>query len=1500
MSNTVDNRVVQMGFDNKGFESGVQQTVKSISTLKDGLNFEGSIKNLQNLDRAGRDFNLDNISSNVDKISNRFSVFGVVAFTVIQNITNSLINFGTNLAKTVLGINAMTQGMGGYETKINAVKTVMSATGEDLDTVMKSISDLNKYSDRTVYSFEDMTANISKFTNAGLSSKDAATAIQGISNVAAQSGANTNEAARAMYNFGQALSQGSVRLMDWKSIENANMATVEFKTQLLETAVALGTVKKEADGTYTTMAKKTPLTATKNFNDSLAQQWLTTDVLIKTLGDYASQETEIGKRANASATQLKTYTQLMDNMADALKTGWIKSFELILGNLDQATELFTYLGDTIGGVLQSSSDARNKVLQEWSDLGGRYVLFAALKNGIEDVRLVLLALTGAFKNVFPPITGKTIFNISIALSALAVKLRPTLVTVGKLSRIFTGLFAALDIVRMAIFSVLGLFGDLLGILVKKIPGGGILEFLADIGDYIVQLRQGIIVNNTFSKAMERVKTFLIAAKDSIVEFVNVMRAKFEEAKKKVEEIKASFAELFSKVDTSGLRSLFKGINIDLSGLKKTSEGAQGTLDKLKETISKIAPTVKSIGARIVTFVTGVANTIAGWISRVDWGKIFKGFTAGLFTTILLGITKLVSSVNKLLGGGSWTKIISGLVDALSTNFTKIFKSLGSGLSASLLISFKKFISGASKAISSDKGIFGSIAGTLNNVRSSLEAWQQNLKSKTLINLAVAVGILAASLLVLSNIDQNKLLVSMGAITGLFVDLTGAMAIYSKSVGSTGGVGGAVSLVAFTLGILVLAGAVSKLGQLDQKALTQGVIAISTLSLNIIVVSKLLSSNNKSILKGAGNLILFAVAMMGFAVAIRMIGSVKPEELTRGLIGLGAILGELVIFLKLADLDKMGAIKSVGLVLLAGSLMLMAIAIGKFGKMDVGALQQGLIVIGSVLAELALFSKMSGSGANLLATSVGIAVLGGAMLIFVDVIKQLGNLDLGVIEKGLGAMSATLLVLAVALNAMTGTLMGSAALLVAAAALVILMVPIKALGAMDLAQVGTALLVLAGVFLVLGIAGYALAPVVPVLFALGGALLLFGTAAALTGVGLLAFSAGLTAIALSGAGAAMAITAIIMSIVSLLPIVVGALIKALVQFAQGLTASTPVFGKAISGFVSQFLDIIIETTPKILKAFGVILDGLIQVVTNDVPSIVEALLTLLVTLIQTIADKVPDFIQSGMDILLGFLKGILDNIEEIATTAIAIVTKFIDTVASKLPDIIDSGFNLIVQFINGLADGVEKNGPELQAAIGNLTSAIIEGFTNGILAGTGSVISAISKLAGAAVGALKTLLGIASPSKVFTKLGEFSSMGFVKGLLALGNQVVAATKSVGKKAIDGMSSAISSIRDSLETDLDMNPTIRPVVDMSDVISSGKILDDALGQKYVNLSPAVQAASSVAGGFYTGVNPNSENVPSTGNNISLIQNNYSPKALSAIDIYRQTKTQLLTLKGLVNPS
>ena len=390
---SVDERIVQMQFNNSEFESKVAQTLESLTKLRENTKMEDAGKGLENLAKGVKQVDVQSLAAGIDALNNKFSAFGIIGQQVLRNLTDAAMNLGNTFANMVLS--GPSGGMQTYESFTQATKQLMNSAKDinglpvTLDAVNKALDKMNDYSDKTIYSFNDMTANIGKFTNAGVNLDDAVTAIMGISNVAASAGASTQNAAAAMYNFGQALGSGVVKNQDWRSIVNANMASVDFKNNLIKTAEALGTVKKIGDKyistTYTgKKATEEAFDANSKFNESLSQSWMTSEVLIETLRDYASETSEVGKKAYQAATEVNTFSQMMSVFAESQKTSWSKVWRYIFGDYEESKQMWTGVLNSLNKVTAKFFDnltgEENGIIRAWHDRGGRDDLIEAFKN----------------------------------------------------------------------------------------------------------------------------------------------------------------------------------------------------------------------------------------------------------------------------------------------------------------------------------------------------------------------------------------------------------------------------------------------------------------------------------------------------------------------------------------------------------------------------------------------------------------------------------------------------------------------------------------------------------------------------------------------------------------------------------------------------------------------------------------------------------------------------------------------------------------------------------------------------------------------------------------------------------------------------------------------------------------------------------------------------------------------------------------------------------------
>lgn len=403
---TIDDKVVKMSFDNKQFEAGVSESLKTIGKLKEALNFdevEGSLKNIEN---AFNNLNLSGLADSVDFIASRFEPLGKIADVALSRIADKALDAGKKITDAFFGFSDMSAGQGKYETQTKAVQTITNATGKSVDEVEKVLAKLQKYTDETSYDFAEMVNSIGKFTSVGVELERAERAMEGIASEAAKSGAGKAEANRAMYNFAQALSAGYVKLIDWKSIENANMATKEFKETLIETAIEEGVLERKGQGVGTMLKQtskgiKETNVDYRSFNETLSEEWLTSDVLIKTLEKYADTTTKFGQDAYRAAQEALTWSDALGAVQDAVSSGWMDSFKYMFGNLDEARVLWTDIANALVEYVDIFASWRNEILKSWHEMGGYNDLIEAASNLWQTFMNIVKGVGDALTNVFP-------------------------------------------------------------------------------------------------------------------------------------------------------------------------------------------------------------------------------------------------------------------------------------------------------------------------------------------------------------------------------------------------------------------------------------------------------------------------------------------------------------------------------------------------------------------------------------------------------------------------------------------------------------------------------------------------------------------------------------------------------------------------------------------------------------------------------------------------------------------------------------------------------------------------------------------------------------------------------------------------------------------------------------------------------------------------------------------------------------------------------------------
>lgn len=1336
MSSSIDERIVQMRFDNKQFESGVQTSIKSLNELQDGLKLDKSAQSLQNLNKVGKTFSLAGIAEGVETIAGRFTNLGIIGMSVLQNLTNTALNAGKRMI-SALTIDPIKSGLSEYETKINAIQTILTNTsskGTTLDEVTAALNELNEYADQTIYNFAEMTRNVGTFTAAGIDLNTATTAIKGIANLAAGSGSTSQQASTAMYQLSQALAAGSVKLQDWNSVVNAGMGGELFQNALKKTAKELGIVVDESIP----------------FRESLKDGWITAEVLTKTLNKFAEDEALV-----KAATQVKTFTQLFDTMKESVQSGWAISWENIIGDKDEATALLTSINDAFGEIVGKSSDARNEMLLFWKTNGGRAALIEAIANAFKTLGSILKPIGEAYRELFPKVTGQNLVDISNRIKELSANFKIGEESINNIKRTFKGLFAVVSIGKQAFTAVAKGLGEIIKYLMPA--GSSLLSFSGSIGDFLVALDDSIKKYGIFTTGVEKI--------------VGVVKWSADKIHKALKSIADAFKGL-GRIDLSGLDSFVDNVRTKFAPITSISEFVSKSFYFIGEGIKKSLPTLFKIAESI--------------------GKVFEKIRDAISDSIESGKAKSIADL------------------------------INSGLISALLVGLNKFVGSITNITKDAGGFLKGLVDLLDGVKECLVGYQQQLKAGALLKIAIAMGILSASLLLLSTIEPGKLTSSLTAMGAMFIELFAAMAAMEKISGIKGMLKITAAMVGMSIAILLLSVAMSKLASLDWDGITKGLLSIGVLSAMLVQVAKKIDKNSKGLIKASVGLILFAVAMNVLASAVKKIGNLDTGSLLKGLLGINVLLTSLAVFMNLTVGKNMSMKSAAGLLILSGAMILLATAVKMLGSMDPLALSQGMFAFASALTFIMLaLSVMPKNSASLGLSLIGIAT---AMLILAGALTIMGNMSVDEIFKSLGTLGGALTILAVAMNFMKGSLSGAAAVLIIAGALAILAPVLKSFGSMSLAEIGKGLLTLAGVFTILGVAGILLGPMIPVLLSLAGVIALLGVGFLAVGAGILAFSTGLAALAISGAAGAAALVAIITSIVGTVPYIAKTLAQGIIEFAKILGDGAPVIGQAV------------------LK----ILTTIINVINVTVPLILNCVTSALTQLAYAIASTVPKMVDAGMKLIAGILQGIADNIQSIVEAGIDIILNFIAGINSKLPDIIDTAFKVIIGFINGLADAIRNNHSALYDACGNLITAIvealigflpkiveiggniIEGLIEGVVGMAKSLVTAVMDVVKKAINTVKDALGINSPSKVFSEIGMYSIQGFAGGLKKFGGLVADEAKNVGNNAVDTLKDSISNIGNVLSGDANINPTIRPVMDLSAVTAGAGTINSLFGK------------------------------------------------------------------------
>lgn len=1539
---SIEDRVVSLKFENGQFQKAVSTTLQQLSVLKSSLAEKLRGTSFEGLADSARKIDLSPLSSGVQTASEQLSNLKVVGVAALAAIGAKAASVGMQIGKNFLNnafINNPKAGFEEYELNIDSIQTIMANTGRPLKDVNKSLDQLNKYADETIYNFADMTKNIGLFTNAGIGLEDATSMIKGFSNEAAVSGTNATGAAGAAYQLSQALSAGVITLMDWKSLSNVGMGNANMRKGIIQIADAMGAFKGS-----TITAKD----ATEDFNGTLEKKWLTADVMqnylkiqagelskeqMKSIGLTDKQIDRFIKQqgvAQDSAQKIRTFSKLMGTISEVAGSGWTQTMQLIIGDFDEATELFSSLGDTIiDGFIQPSADARNAMLKMWKDMGGREALINGFINIWKALGAVLAPVKKAFATVFGEkdggAKGKVLANLSKAFEAFTKSLIIGKSTIELITQVFTFLFNIIKIGGMILGGIVLVIAKVFTALFKANEGAGLFsqglsEMLKNVNKALKDTRWISQLFEAIGRVAAKAASGLRLVAGGIVSLVSssglvkFLADAFTYAAKAI----ASMADGFSK----GLGSFLSGsLNTVLTRVTERLKMAGDLGEKLKSLFKSIAKSLAPLGVALGEMFAEIANNLTDVFTNVNFDQGLDILNTGL----LAGLVLLVRN---------FFKNITGMGDGA-------IKSLKDGLMGSL------------------DGLVGSVSKTFSALTDTLSAMQDNLNSKTLINIAIAIGVLTASLVVLSLIDSKKLTSALIAMGVMFVQLGYSMKAFeaanlTTNVAKMLGLGAA--LVLFAISITVLASAVKKLSKLDMQDLGKGLGGILVLLIAMAKIMPTLSANAANLIATGLGLVAIAVAIRILASAVSAFAKLDFGQMVKGLVGVGATLAALTLFTKFAKVEKGSFATGAGLLLLAVAIKIIASAVSEFATLNVGEIVKGLVVLGGVTLALQKFTKATSGSKGMITTATGMVILAAAMKIMASAISDMGSIPLGDLVKGLLAMAlalgtitiamnllpgasmlassvglvivaaalkilasvmqdlgsmswveiaksfvllaSSLIVLSGAMILMNGTIAGAAALTVVVLALALFLPVLKGLASLSWGEVLIGLVTLAGALTLIGLAGLVLTPVVPTLLILGAAVALLGVGLMGVGAGMLAFAGGLILLATISGTTFPVIIAMVKQFLALIPYAMEQLGLGLVAFTDTIVANIPVFLEAMTALISTLLQAIITLAPQIAEALMVVIVNLLSLLQNAVPLMIQVAMELIVGIITGISNKIGDVVAAAVNLIVNFLNGLASKLGDIIAAGVNLVVKFLEGVGQAGNDIINAAFDMIIKFVNGLTQTVNDKIPELQSAARGLAFAIVDGVTGGLASKARDALAAVGDFGSQMLDKFKGILRINSPSKAFRDIAHSIPEGVSVGIDNKSDMATRSATKLGESAMDGMRKSIANAS-KIPLDPNMRPTIRPVLDLSDVKKNASGIPGMLGDHSIGSVTTAQAKGTARDeDAFSKTSGQTNQNESSVKEVNFYQTNNSPKSLSTAEIYRNTNNQISRAKELID--
>ncbi len=995
---SVDNRVVHLQFDNKQFEAGAKTSLKTLDKLKQGMNFQAAAKNMKQFQSQVNGFTLNSISNAVDQLSGRFNSMGIVGMTVIQRLTDAALNMGVAFTKAVT-VQPIIDGFNEYETQINAVQTILANTqkeGTNIDQVNSALDTLNTYADKTIYNFTEMTRNIGTFTAAGVGLQTSVDSIQGIANLAAVSGSSSLQASTAMYQLSQAIAAGKVQLMDWNSVVNAGMGGAVFQDALVRTSEHLQTGAKAA------------IEANGSFRESLQDGWLTTEVLTETLKQFslnvesaedyertmqqlveegyteeeAKNIVDMARTAMEAATKVKTFTQLLDTLKEALGSGWTQTWRTVIGDFEDAKVLWTEVSDVLSNMINDSANARNEMVQQWADMGGRTTLIDGFRAGFEALMIVVNAVSKGLENVIPPMTAEKLMDLTNKFKEFMESLKLSEDDSAKLTAVVTDLGNAFKFILSIISKVAGDFANLVG--KTKVLDQGFVGLIYNIDQFV----KSILFSNevqSLAHAIESLYNQLLHFGEGIseaIDFTKVFGDGVSETGEGVSLLTTVLSNLVSFATSafSVLISVFTGGIQAVVNLTSMLGTATNGLTQIIVTVLNIVPQV------VGSVVSAIATAITELLKAIPVHEVNSMVQDTLFTVIMYNINKFIVGMNKKKEEAtSIFNTIFGIVDKFGDVLDKV-------------------------------------CGVLDSAKDSIKAFTASIKANIVLKIAAALGILAAALYAIGSLPIENIVTGLGAIGAMLLVILGSavavMAFMKKFVKSAGDMlkltvlaadlkQVAVAVVLFAVALRIMASAIQAFGSMSIEDLAKGIIGLAA-SVAVLVIAVNALKKLDGVAKTVVILIAFSAAMAIMGKAMQTFAGLSFTEIATGLIGIAASAVVLVAATKILQKQSKGLLTTaVILIAFAAAMAVMANAMKKYAEVDNAAVARAggavIALVASIVAATKAAKKLNPVQA--LSLVAVLATYSKVISSFADSIQKFNEIKEGSVAKALVSITA---------------------------------------------------------------------------------------------------------------------------------------------------------------------------------------------------------------------------------------------------------------------------------------------------------------------------------------------------------------------------------------------------------------------------------------------------------------------------------------------------------------